>query len=74
MRWNPIETISKNGQPVFIIFEDGEIFLAIYGGKPTLNHNDWWTLNGLDFAYGTDNPIGWLPRETLPPIPMKLST
>lgn len=68
--WNPIKTAPKDRTLVFIIFEGGDIALAKNTGRVTSIHNDWWTMDGLDFGYGADNPIGWLPREALPPAPV----
>lgn len=66
--WRPISTAPTNNTLVLVIFEDGDICLARNGGNATAEHNDWWDASGLDFGYGASTPIGWLPRDSLPPL------
>ena len=66
--WRPIDT-APIGTWVLVIFDDDEIAYARNGGQATAQHNDWWTMDGLDFGYGASTPAGWLPRDALPPTP-----
>lgn len=62
IEWLPIETAPKDGTLVEILFDDGEVVLARTYGQADNNHNDWWAFDGLDFGYGSVNPINWRPR------------
>ena len=68
LKWFPMKTAPDNGVYVLVIFEDGDIALARNCGAQD-GHNGWWSMDGLDFGYGSSNPVGWLPREALPDHP-----
>lgn len=65
-RWFEMATAPRDGTFVLLIFEGGDIACAQFTESDISYHNGWWTLDGLDFGYGWENPIGWLPRDALP--------
>ncbi len=69
MEWLPIETAPKDGTLVLLVMDDDEVLTARNYGDGDATHNGWWTMDGLDLGYGASDPVGWLPRDTLPPAP-----
>jgi hypothetical protein len=63
--WRPIETAPRDTY-VIICFPDSQREIAQwrFNGDEDLG---WWSQDGLDFNYGYDRPVYWLP---LPPAPL----
>ncbi len=59
--WQPIESAPKDGTLVLVLFDDGDVVEARNHGDGTDEHNDWWSVDGLDFDYGEETPVAWKP-------------
>lgn len=67
--WNDMADAPRDGTEILLVFADGEISTARHDADTASStHNGWWS-HGLDFGYGASDPIGWLPRDALPPTP-----
>jgi hypothetical protein len=65
MVWRWIkEELPKESQYVLVVFDDGSMEVAERIGDA------WWAHGMLDFNYGFDVPVAWMP---LPEPPVELS-
>ena len=70
--WLPMETVPKKFDTfVFLLMDDDDIVLVSNDESTNTEHNGWWTTDGLDLGYGFAKPLGWLPRDALPPAPWR---
>ena len=62
-------TAPRDGTQVLLVFADGAVSSAEHDGHTGDDHHNGWWSGGLDFGYGQSDPVGWLPRSTLPDPP-----
>ena len=74
--WMSMDTAPTGGTLVLVLMANGDILFArntndSVDGPHVDGSHGWFTMDGLEIGYGFWTPIGWLPRDALPPSPVR---